>query len=36
MEQPDNVLIVVGVGHLIGEGSLVDFLRDNGFQVNQK
>ena len=36
MEQPDNVLIVVGVGHLIGEGSLVDFLRDNGFKVNQK
>lgn len=36
MEQPDNVLIVVGVGHLIGEGSLVEFLRDNGFQVNQE
>ena len=36
MEQPDNVLIVVGVGHLIGEESLVDFLRENGFQVTQR
>ena len=36
MEQQDNVLIVVGVGHLIGEESLVDFLRENGFQVTQR
>lgn len=36
VNQPDNVMIVVGVGHLIGEQSLVDLLREKGFQVNQK
>lgn len=36
VEGPDNVLIVVGVGHLIGEQSLVDFLRENGFEVKQR
>ena len=36
MEQPDNVLIVVGVGHLIGEGSLVELLREKGLQVIQR
>ena len=36
MDQPDNVLIVVGVGHLIGDESLVDFLRENGFEVKRR
>lgn len=36
MEQPDNVLIVVGVGHLIGKGGLVDLLREKGLQVVQR
>ena len=36
MEQPDNVLIVVGVGHLIGEGSLIELLREKGLQVIQR
>lgn len=36
MEQPDNVLIVVGVGHLIGEGSIVELLRQKGLQVIQR
>jgi len=36
MEQPDNVLVVVGVGHLIGEGSLVEILRQRGLQVVQR
>ena len=36
MEQPDNVLIVVGVGHLVGEGSLVELLREKGLQVIQR
>jgi uncharacterized protein YbaP (TraB family) len=35
-EQPENVLVVVGVGHLIGDQSLVEFLRESGFEVNRK
>ena len=33
---PENVLVVVGAGHLIGSGSVVDILRQKGYTVKQK
>jgi uncharacterized protein YbaP (TraB family) len=35
-EQPKDVFVVVGMGHLIGEGSVVDLLRKKGFKVEQQ
>lgn len=31
----DDVLVVVGAAHLVGEGSVVDMLRDRGYTVEQ-
>ena len=36
MEQNDNVLIIVGAGHLVGKDSVVDLLRKNGYKVTQR
>lgn len=36
MEQKDNVLIIVGAGHLVGKDSVVDLLRKNGYKVTQR
>jgi len=33
---PENVLVVVGAGHLIGPGSVVDILRQKGYKVKQR
>ena len=33
---PETVLVVVGAGHLIGSGSVVDILRQKGYTVKQK
>ena len=34
--EPKNVFVVVGMGHLIGEGSVVDLLRKKGLKVEQQ
>ena len=35
-EQPKDVFVVVGMGHLIGQGSVVDLLRKKGLKVEQQ
>lgn len=35
-EDPKDVFVVVGTGHLIGEGSVVDLLRKKGLKVEQQ
>lgn len=34
--RPENTFIVVGTGHLVGPGSVVDLLRKKGYKVKQK
>ncbi len=34
--QEENALVIVGAGHLVGKGSLVDLLRKKGFEVLQR
>ena len=36
MKQKDNVLIIVGAGHLVGNDSVIDLLRKKGYRVIQK
>lgn len=36
MQQSSDVLFIVGVGHLIGPGSVVDLLRKKGYDVKQR
>ena len=36
LKQNDDVLIIVGAGHLVGNDSVVDLLRKQGYQVKQK
>ena len=36
LEEPEDVFIVVGAGHLIGPGSVVDLLRQKGYIVKQR
>ena len=36
LEGPENVFIVVGAGHLVGPGSVVDLLREKGYKVKQR
>jgi len=36
MVEDKNIFIIVGAGHLIGPGSVVALLKENGHQVNQK
>ena len=36
LEEPDDVFIVVGAGHLIGPGSVVHLLKQSGYQVKQR
>lgn len=36
MEENKNVFIIVGAGHLIGPGSVVEILRQKGYKVKQK
>ena len=36
LEEPENVFIVVGAGHLIGDESVVDLLRQKGYKVRQR
>ena len=33
---PENVFVVVGAGHLVGAGSVVDLLRQKGYKVKQR
>ncbi|NET38635.1 MAG: TraB/GumN family protein, partial [Cyanothece sp. SIO1E1] len=35
LQQDDDYLIVVGAGHLIGEGSVIDLLQDKGYVAKQ-
>jgi uncharacterized protein YbaP (TraB family) len=35
-EHPKDVFVVVGMGHLIGDGSVVDLLRKKGLKVEQQ
>jgi uncharacterized protein len=35
MSGPENTLVVVGTGHLVGEGSVVEMLKQNGHTVTQ-
>lgn len=35
MQEDERVLVVVGVGHLVGENSVVDLLREKGYTVTQ-
>lgn len=35
MSGPENTLVVVGAGHLVGEGSVVEMLREKGYTVTQ-
>ena len=32
---PDAAFVVVGAGHLVGPGSIVDLLREKGYRVEQ-
>ncbi|MBW2443065.1 MAG: TraB/GumN family protein [Deltaproteobacteria bacterium] len=34
--EPEDVFIVVGAGHLIGPGSVVDLLKQKGYEVRQR
>ena len=36
LEEPEDVFIVVGAGHLIGPQSVVDLLRQKGYKVKQR
>lgn len=36
MKQDDDVLIIVGAGHLVGKDSLVDLLKKKGYDVQQR
>ncbi len=36
MKQNDNVLIIVGAGHLVGKDSVIDLLQKNGYKVTQR
>ena len=36
LAEPENVFVVVGAGHLVGPGSVVDLLRQKGYKVKQK
>ena len=36
LAKPEDVFIVVGAGHLIGPGSVVDLLRQKGYKVKQR
>lgn len=36
MGEDKNIFIIVGAGHLIGPGSVVALLKENGYQVKQK
>jgi uncharacterized protein YbaP (TraB family) len=36
MKQADDVLIIVGSGHLVGEESLLELLRKQGYEVKQR
>ena len=36
MQQSSDVLFIVGVGHLVGPGSVVDLLRKKGYNVKQR
>ncbi len=35
LKEDANVMVVVGAGHLMGEGSVIDLLRQNGHKVTQ-
>lgn len=35
MSSPENTLVVVGAGHLVGEGSVVEMLEQKGYTVTQ-
>jgi len=36
MAKDKNIFIIVGVGHLIGPGSVVALLKEKGYKVKQK
>ncbi len=36
MRQHDDVLIIVGAGHLVGKDSVIELLREKGYKVRQK
>ena len=36
MGEDKNIFVIVGAGHLIGPGSVVALLKENGYQVKQK
>ena len=36
MRENKNVLFVVGAGHLVGPESVVDLLKEKGYQVKQQ
>jgi len=35
IENKENALIIVGTGHLVGEDSLIDILRNRGYRIRQ-
>jgi uncharacterized protein len=35
LERPETAIVVVGVGHLAGEASVIDLLRQRGYRVTQ-
>ncbi|UTW58826.1 TraB/GumN family protein [Kordiimonas sp. SCSIO 12603] len=35
LEQPGDYMIIVGTGHLVGEGSVIDLLKQKGMQVER-
>ena len=36
LAEPENVFVVVGAGHLVGPGSVVELLRQKGYKVKQR
>ncbi|MFH0924287.1 MAG: TraB/GumN family protein [bacterium] len=36
MKQSENVMVIVGSGHLIGKGSVIALLKEKGYELNQK
>jgi len=35
LQTPQNELILVGVGHLVGKDEIIDYLRRSGYRINK-
>jgi len=35
LQRPETVIVIVGMGHLVGEGSVIELLQERGYEVRQ-